>query len=181
MTPAISYSLWTSSRNSVTGNTGDYPFTANLVLANGSSNNTVDGNSFGTADFVGVLVADPAAVSSALWLQLKRPDHTQHRPRERSDGTRDPLGRGSRLPRRKSSFSTPPPRTRSLPISFGRTPATTSMGAGDARPVLSSSALSPTPVTVCNVFPATPQRNGNVWVGDSFKTQDVCPGGVLQQ
>jgi Right handed beta helix region len=62
---SISYSLWSSSNNRVTWNTGDYPFTANLVLANGSSYNTVYNNSFGTADFVGVLVADP--------LQLPQP------------------------------------------------------------------------------------------------------------
>ena len=33
---SISYSLWTSSNNKVTTNTADYPFTVNLLLANGS-------------------------------------------------------------------------------------------------------------------------------------------------
>jgi hypothetical protein len=130
---SISYSLWTSSQNSVTGNTGDYPFTANLVLANGSSNNTVDGNSFGTADFVGVLVADP--------LQFPQPfgSSSNNMITHNAVHTSGPTGHEIH-----SSFSTPPPTTRSLPISFGRTPATTSNGRRrrSTRPL--SSALSPT-------------------------------------
>jgi len=58
---SISYSLFQSSNNRVTGNTADYPFTANLLIADGSSLNTIDGNDFGTADFIGILVANPLA------------------------------------------------------------------------------------------------------------------------
>ena len=61
---SISYSLWNSSSNLVNWNTGDYPFTANLLLADGSSFNTVEQNSFGTADFIGILVADPLPPST---------------------------------------------------------------------------------------------------------------------
>jgi hypothetical protein len=57
----ISYSLFQSSNNRVTGNTADYPFTANLLIADGSTLITIDGNDFGTADFIGILVANPLA------------------------------------------------------------------------------------------------------------------------
>lgn len=56
---SVSYSLFQSSNNRVTGNTADYPFTANLLIADGSSLNTIDGNDFGTADFIGILLANP--------------------------------------------------------------------------------------------------------------------------
>jgi hypothetical protein len=56
---SISYSLFNSSRNTATDNTGDYPFTMNFLVTDGSSYNTLSGNVTGTADFVGMMVADP--------------------------------------------------------------------------------------------------------------------------
>ena len=55
----VSYSLFDSSSDSVTWNTADYPFTSNVMVTDGSSDDTVADNVFGTADFIGVLVADP--------------------------------------------------------------------------------------------------------------------------
>jgi hypothetical protein len=59
----ISYSLFNSSHNSISNNTADYPLTSNLMLSDGSSYNTISGNEFSTADFVGILIADPLSSS----------------------------------------------------------------------------------------------------------------------
>jgi hypothetical protein len=63
---SISFSLFTSSGNWVTNNTADYPFTANFLVADSSSFNTLSGNVAGTADFIGYLVADPLPVTGTL-------------------------------------------------------------------------------------------------------------------
>lgn len=55
----VSFSLFNSSGNMLSGNTAYYPDVANFVLADGSSENTVVGNVAGTGDYVGILVADP--------------------------------------------------------------------------------------------------------------------------
>jgi hypothetical protein len=56
---SISYSLFNSSHNTVTENTGDYPFTMNFLVTDGSSYNTLNGNVAGTGDFMNIMVADP--------------------------------------------------------------------------------------------------------------------------
>jgi parallel beta-helix repeat protein len=63
---SISFSLFDSSGNTVSNNTADYPFTANFVVADGSSFNTLSGNVAGTADFIGYLVADPLPGTATL-------------------------------------------------------------------------------------------------------------------
>ena len=55
----VSYSLFDSSNNHITSNTADYPLTNNVIVSDGSSYNTISGNQFSTADFVGILIADP--------------------------------------------------------------------------------------------------------------------------
>ena len=50
----------------ISNNTGDYPFTNNLLITDGSSYNTASNNVFSTADFVGILIADPLPGSSTL-------------------------------------------------------------------------------------------------------------------
>ena len=62
----ISYSLFHSSHNRVTNNTADYPFTHNILLVDGSSYNTVDGNSLGTGDFFNIMIADPLPGTATL-------------------------------------------------------------------------------------------------------------------
>jgi hypothetical protein len=57
----------------ISNNTGDYPFTNNLLITDGSSYNTSKSNVFGTADFVGILVADPLPGTSTL--SQYRPAH----------------------------------------------------------------------------------------------------------
>lgn len=58
-------SLFNSSHNSVTNNTADYPFTTNVMVTDGSSYNTISGNALSTADFIGLLIADPLSGSPA--------------------------------------------------------------------------------------------------------------------
>jgi hypothetical protein len=60
----VSYSLFDSGSspldgNTISNNTANYPLTSNVMLSDGSSYNTISGNQFSTADFVGILIADP--------------------------------------------------------------------------------------------------------------------------
>lgn len=61
-----SFSLFNSNHNTISNNTADYPFTNNVLITDGSSFNTVSNNVFGTADFVGILVADPLPGTATL-------------------------------------------------------------------------------------------------------------------
>jgi hypothetical protein len=63
---SISYSLFASSRNTLSNNTSDYPFTMNYLLTDGSSYNKVTGNQSGTGDFIDMLVADPLSGTSTF-------------------------------------------------------------------------------------------------------------------
>ena len=176
---SISYALWTSSQNSVTGNTGDYPFTANLVLANGSSNNTVDGNSFGTADFVGVLVADPLQFpqpfgSSSNNMITHNTVHSSGPTGHEIHAGEVPDFRGIVI---LNSASNNTVANNQLWQNTGNDLKWAQETLDPSSPI---GVVAYPVIAVCNVFPATPQRNGNVWVGNSFKTQDICPGGALQ-
>ena len=61
-----SFTVFNSSYNTISNNTADYPFTFNLLITDGSSFNSVINNVFGTADFVGILVADPLPGTTTL-------------------------------------------------------------------------------------------------------------------
>jgi hypothetical protein len=62
----VSFSVFNSNNNTISNNTADYPFTNNVLITDGSSFNTVSNNVFSTADFVGILVADPLPGSATL-------------------------------------------------------------------------------------------------------------------
>jgi hypothetical protein len=62
----VSYSLLDSNYDTVSWNTGDYPFTMNYLITDGSSYNTIANNEGGTGDFIGLLVADPLPGSTTL-------------------------------------------------------------------------------------------------------------------
>jgi hypothetical protein len=62
----VSFSVFNSSNNIISNNTADYPFTDNVLIADGSAFNTVSNNVFSTADFVGILIADPLPGSATL-------------------------------------------------------------------------------------------------------------------
>ena len=56
---SVSYALFNSSHNTVSNNTADYPFILNFLVTAGSSYNMLINNEGGTADFIGLMVADP--------------------------------------------------------------------------------------------------------------------------
>jgi hypothetical protein len=62
----VSFAVFNSSHNKITNNTADYPFTNNLLITDGSSYHTASNNVFSTADFVGILIADPLPGTSTL-------------------------------------------------------------------------------------------------------------------
>jgi hypothetical protein len=62
----VSFTLFNSSYNQVTGNTADYPFTHNILITDGSSYNTVSGNDTGTGDFFGIMIGDPLPGTATL-------------------------------------------------------------------------------------------------------------------
>jgi len=62
----VSFAVFNSNNNTISNNTADYPFTNNVLITDGSSFNTVSDNVFSTADFVGILIADPLPGSSTL-------------------------------------------------------------------------------------------------------------------
>jgi hypothetical protein len=61
-----SYSLFSSSHNTVSNNTADYPFTMNFIVTAGSSYNLLTSNVASTGDFFGYLVADPLPGTATL-------------------------------------------------------------------------------------------------------------------
>ena len=63
---SVSYALFASSHNTISSNTGDYPFTMNYLLTDGSSYNTITGNHGGTGDFIDMMVADPLPGTGTL-------------------------------------------------------------------------------------------------------------------
>lgn len=62
----VSFAIFNSNNNTISNNTADYPFTNNVLITDGSSFNTVSNNVFSTADFVGILIADPLPGSATL-------------------------------------------------------------------------------------------------------------------
>jgi hypothetical protein len=62
----VSFPLFASSHNTISNNTADYPFTNNVLITDGSSFNAVVNNVFGTADFVGIMIADPLPGTATL-------------------------------------------------------------------------------------------------------------------
>jgi hypothetical protein len=62
----VSYALFASSHDSITSNTANYPFTSNVMITDGSAYDIVSANNFATADFIGILIADPLPGSGTL-------------------------------------------------------------------------------------------------------------------
>ena len=177
---SISYSLWNSSANSVTFNTADYPFTANLLLADGSSSNMVTQNSFGTADFVGILVADPLTLQSFPLTSNNTINHN-------SVHTSGPTGTEIKAGQAPdfiggivllNSTSSNLVEGNQLWSNIG----TDLKWAQETLDPSSPIGVRSYPNTaVCNVPPFGPPFNDNVWLSNFFRTQDICPGNVPLQ
>ena len=83
---SVSYSLFNSSYNTVTANTGDYPLTMNFLVTAGSTYNSLIGNVAGTGDFLGYLVADPLPGHGILETYGPTHDNILHGNVSHSDG-----------------------------------------------------------------------------------------------
>ena len=180
---SISYSLWSSSNNRVTWNTGDYPFTANLVLANGSSYNTVYNNSFGTADFVGVLVADPLKLPQPSTFGSSSNNTITYNTIHSSGPTGHEIHSGV-VPDFLGGIVILNSASNNE-VEYNQLWQNTGNDLKWVQATLDPSSrigvVAYPVIAVCNVSPTTPPFNGNVWSGNSFKTVDVCPSGPLQR
>jgi hypothetical protein len=181
---SISYSLWGSSNNRVTSNTGDYPFTMNMLVAAGSSYNLVDGNDFGTADFVGVLVGDPLPSSPYFTAYGATSNNVISNNFIHTDGPT-----GSEL-----NSMIAPNFTGGIVVlnSAANNQITGNTATSDSGLNLAwaEETLDTTPIGVA-VFKVTPVAcatqvsgfgafNGNQWSGNTIKTQQTCGGSPLQ-
>jgi len=173
----VSYSLFASDHNTLTGNTGDYPFTMNYLLTDGSSYNTLRGNESSTGDFIGLMIADPLAGSPAAHDNLVT-GNTIH-----TDGPT-----GTEL----SPIDITPAflgvivllnGTYNNTISNNQTWASfgSDLAWAQAVPDASSAIGVETykPTVHCNVTTydgpgSAPPLNGNVWTGNTYKTIDPC-------
>ncbi|HEY3291753.1 MAG TPA: hypothetical protein VGK87_16590 [Anaerolineae bacterium] len=177
---SISYSLWNSSHNAVTWNTGDYPFTINLLLADGSQANTVDHNDLGTADFIGILVADPLPPTTyGSTANNTITNNTVH-----SSGPTGNEIKAGIVPDFPGGI-----------VLLNSTSGNSVVGNqlwSNARNDLkwAQETLDPTSVigvrtipyvATCNVPPFGPPFNGNVWQGNIFVVQDICPNNIPLQ
>ena len=177
---SISYSLFASRDNQVTWNTADYPFSMNILVTAGSFENLIDHNQLGTADFIGILVADPlpyqpGAVFGTRGNTISNNIVHSSGPtgREVMEGMVPDFVGGIVLLNSTSGNH----------VTANQLWSNTGTDLKWAQATLDSS--SPIGVrffpntAVCNV--PLPPFDGNVWSGNSFRTEDICPGGVPLQ
>lgn len=179
----VSYSLFHSSHNTLTSNTGDYPLTMNFVITDGSSYNTVRGNDGGTGDYIGLMIADPLQGTPALSAYGPSHDNVVDKNIIHGDG---PTGN-------ERMAGTVPAFLGGIVVLNGTYNNTLSNNqlwadAGNnlvwAQAVPNSQSVigvvTAPPLLHCNVNqynggpgPA-PYRNGNVWTGNIYQTIDPC-------
>jgi hypothetical protein len=178
----VSFSVFNSNNNVISNNTADYPFTDNVLITDGSSFNTVSGNVFSTADFVGILIADPLPGSATLSLYGPSHDNVVEGNLDHTDG---PTGA-------EKHSGIAPSFVGGLVILNGtynntikNNQAFSSAGAdlvwAQAIPDPSSSigvAVEP-PIIHCNVTASeggggVANSNGNVWSGNAARKIDGC-------
>lgn len=173
----VSYSLFNSSNNTLSGNTGDYPFTMNYLLTDGSSYNTLSGNEGSTGDFMGLVIADPLSGSPAAHDNLVT-GNTIHTDgpigNELSPADITPAFLGGILLLNGTYDNTIT--NNQTWASFGSDLAW-AQAVPDANSAISV-ATYPPPLH-CNVTKydgpgSAPPLNGNVWTGNTYKTIDPC-------
>lgn len=176
------FALFNSSHNTISNNTADYPFTNNLLITDGSSYNVASGNVFSTADFVGILIADPLPGTATLNTYGPAHDNiidgnTDHTDgptgSEVSDGIAPAFvggvvilnGTFNNIIRNNQVFA-----------SSGSDLAWAQAVPSGTSPI---GVLSEPPVLHCNVTVTEggggiANHNGNVWTGNTFKKIDNC-------
>ncbi len=177
---SVSYSLFASSGNHVTWNTGDYPFSMNILVAAGSSFNLIDHNQLGTADFIGILVADPLPgqpgeiTGTGNNVISNNVVHSSGPTGGEIKGSQAPDFTGGIVLLNTTRDNQVIGNT--LWSNVGTDLKWAQATVDPASPI----GVRALPLTaVCNV--AAPPFNGNVWSGNSFRTEDVCPGGLTLQ
>lgn len=176
------FTLFNSSHNTISNNTADYPFTDNLLITDGSSYNVASGNVFSTADFVGILIADPLPGTATLNTYGPAHDNIIDGNSDHTDG---PTGS-------EVSDGIAPAFVGGVVILNGtfnnviRNNQLFASAASDlawAQAVPSGTSpigvLSEPPVLHCNVTVSEggggiANHNGNIWTGNTFKRIDNC-------
>lgn len=176
-----SFSLFNSNHNTISNNTADYPFTDNVLITDGSSFNTVINNIFGTADFVGILVADPLPGTTTLNQYGPSHDNLIQGNVDHSDGPTGNEIRGGIAPSFIGAIVI-------LNGTYNNTIAGNQvsepgvdLGWAQAIPDPNSAigVVAALPVIQCNVTVSeggggVVNHNGNVWSGNTAKHIDAC-------
>ena len=178
----VSFTVFNSGYNTISNNTADYPFAFNVLITDGSSYNTVSNNAFGTADFAGIVVADPLAGTFTLNLYGPAHDNLIQGNSDHSDG---PTG----IERHNG---TTPAFSGGVVILNGtynnaiKNNQLYASGGGDLvwaqavpDPNSPNGVSSYPPLIQCNVTASeggggVANHNGNVWSGNTFKTIATC-------
>jgi parallel beta-helix repeat protein len=178
----VSFSLFNSNHNTISNNTADYPFTDNVLITDGSSFNTVSNNVFSTADFVGILLADPLPGTATLNQYGPSHDNVIQGNVDHTDGPTGAEVRSGVAPSFVGGIAV-------LNGTYNNTIVRNQLYASAAADLVWAQAIpepnSPIavaaepPVIHCNVTVSeggggVANHNGNVWSGNTFKHIDVC-------
>ena len=177
---SVSFSLFNSSGNAVTNNTADYPFTANFLVADGSSHNTLSGNVAGTADFIGYLVADPLPGTATLVTYGASHDNVIEANISHTDGPTGSEVHSNIAPAFLGGFVVLNGTYNNV-IRHNQDWASTGSGFAWAQAVPDATpigVITYPPALHCNVTASEgggiANRNGNTWSGNIFRTIDPC-------
>ena len=177
---SVSYSLFNSNANVVSNNTADYPFTLNFLVTDGSSYNTVTRNVASTADFIGYMVADPLPGTATLAQFGPSHDNTFSNNISHTDGPTGTEIKSGVVPAFLGGFVVLNG-TYNNKILNNQDWASTGTGFAWAQAVPSGDVIGVAaypPLLHCNVTASEggglPNRNGNVWQGNTFQTIDPC-------
>ena len=178
----VSFSLFNSSHNTISNNTADYPFTNNVLITDGSSFNTVSNNVFSTADFVGILLADPLPGTATLNQYGPSHDNVIQGNVDHTDGPTGSEVHSGVAPAFVGGIVV-------LNGTYNNTIAGNQLYASAGTDLVWAQAIpdpnSPIgvvaepPVIHCNVTVSeggggVANHNGNVWSGNTFKRIDAC-------
>ena len=178
----VSFTIFNSSYNTISNSTADYPFTSNVQITDGSSFNSVKDNIFGTADFVGILVADPLPGSSTLSQYGATHDNTIQGNVDHTDGATGTERHSGIEPAFAGGVVI-------LNGTYNNTIKNNQLYASGGGDLVWAQAVpnpnSPIgidsfpPVIQCNVTASeggggVANHNGNVWSGNTFKTIASC-------
>src|SRR5215471_204606 len=178
----VSFAVFNSNNNTISNNTADYPFTNNVLITDGSSFNTVRNNVFSTADFVGIMIADPLPGSATLSQYGPSHDNVVQGNVDHTDG---PTGA-------ERHSGTAPSFVGGIVIlngTYNNTIANNQVFSSSGTDLVWAQAIpdSTSPIGVANEPPVihcnvtvseggggVANSNGNVWSGNSAKKIDSC-------